>query len=316
MSTPRWDETWHRLREWTFGQGPSERLAAQMLLADGFSNLDPSHPLGGKDGGKDALCIRAGQLWAMAVYFPRGQQSFAEIRKKFAFDLVGARANGVDGLAFVTNQELSLSERKQLNASAAPTAVELYHLERITTLLDSVPMAATRKQFLGIDHVESTIVDRFEDLRNEMLANQKRLEAMQTGGDSFCYFMLYYFDLANSIAQNFAVIRKGEFPLYDVRMRVVDMDTSRNVFERPWGEINAPAQFLVLKWSLASSVYYRAFFSARNGAWHQDLILKRSKAANCWLAATRVLGRNGRDVIFLHIDGEYLPEFGEPSWKS
>ena len=46
----RWDETWHRLREWTSGQGPSERLAAQILMEDGFTGLDPSHPLGGKDG--------------------------------------------------------------------------------------------------------------------------------------------------------------------------------------------------------------------------------------------------------------------------
>ena len=52
--TKRWDETWHRLREWTNGQGPSERLSAQLLLSQGFTDLDPSHPLGGKDGGKDA----------------------------------------------------------------------------------------------------------------------------------------------------------------------------------------------------------------------------------------------------------------------
>jgi hypothetical protein len=28
----RWDETWHRLLEWTSGQGPAERLAAQVHL--------------------------------------------------------------------------------------------------------------------------------------------------------------------------------------------------------------------------------------------------------------------------------------------
>ena len=39
----RWDETWHRLLDWTSGQAPSERLSAQVLLADGFSCLDPSH---------------------------------------------------------------------------------------------------------------------------------------------------------------------------------------------------------------------------------------------------------------------------------
>ena len=51
----RWDETWHRLRDWTNGQAPSERLAAQILLSVGYTGLDPSHPLGGKDGMKDAV---------------------------------------------------------------------------------------------------------------------------------------------------------------------------------------------------------------------------------------------------------------------
>jgi hypothetical protein len=60
MATPRWDETWHRLRDWTNGQGPSERLAAQILLNEGFTAFDPSHPLGGKDGGKDAICMKDG----------------------------------------------------------------------------------------------------------------------------------------------------------------------------------------------------------------------------------------------------------------
>jgi hypothetical protein len=70
----RVDETWHRLREWTTGQA-SEHLAAHILAREGFESLDPSHPLGGPDGGKDAVCKRAGEKWIMACYFPRGQQS-------------------------------------------------------------------------------------------------------------------------------------------------------------------------------------------------------------------------------------------------
>jgi hypothetical protein len=69
----RWDETWHRLSEWTSGQGPSERLAAQILLEEGFVDLDPSHPLGGKDGKKDAVAWRNSEKHVMAVYFPRGK---------------------------------------------------------------------------------------------------------------------------------------------------------------------------------------------------------------------------------------------------
>jgi hypothetical protein len=69
------DETWQRLLNWPYGQAPSERLAGQILLAEGFKNFDPSHPLGGRDGGMDALCMKDGQRWIMAAYFPCCQQT-------------------------------------------------------------------------------------------------------------------------------------------------------------------------------------------------------------------------------------------------
>lgn len=146
----RWDETWHRLREWTNDQGPSERLAAQILASEGFSSLDPSHPLGGKDGGRDAICTKDGKRWVMAVYFPRGQQDFTAIKEKFRIDLRGAASNNADGIAFVTNQELRLAEREKLIAMAGSMAVALYHLERVAMILDKPVMASVRKQFLSI----------------------------------------------------------------------------------------------------------------------------------------------------------------------
>jgi len=103
-------------------------MAAQILLHEGFSGLDPSHPLGGKDGGKDALAVHNGLRFAMAAYFPRGQQSLTAITAKFRDDLAGARRNSAGGIAFVTNQELTLSEREGLRAEAELTALELYHL--------------------------------------------------------------------------------------------------------------------------------------------------------------------------------------------
>jgi hypothetical protein len=160
----RWDETWHRLREWTNGQGPSERLAAQVLLAEGFTNVDPSHPLGGRDGGKDALCRRGGSTWMMAVYFPRGQQEFRAIEEKFIHDVGGARSNGATGIAFITNQELRLSERETLMKAARHLEVELYHLERVTAILDQPSMGPVRQQFLGFGEAAPsvpTVVDKW-----------------------------------------------------------------------------------------------------------------------------------------------------------
>lgn len=147
----RVDETWHRLREWTYGQTPSERLASQILLSEGYQNLDPSHPLGGRDGRKDALCRKDGQLYVMAVYFARGEQRFIKIENKFRHDLEGVTKNSADALAFVTNQELRLAERRNLERVAGHIPIELFHLERIATILDQPNMHSVRKQYLHID---------------------------------------------------------------------------------------------------------------------------------------------------------------------
>jgi hypothetical protein len=149
----RWDETWHRLREWTNGQGPAERLAALLLHAEGFQDIDPSHPLGGRDGGKDALASRDGQRWIMAAYFPRGQRPFTDVKAKFVADAEGIGRNEATGMAFVTNQELTLSERRDLE-DAVGASVALLHLERITTILDRPEMHGVRAQFLAIGTVD------------------------------------------------------------------------------------------------------------------------------------------------------------------
>ncbi len=125
-------------------------MAAQILLAEGFTDLDPSHPLGGKDGGKDAICARDDIRWAMAAYFPRGQQEFRSIQTKFMADVTGATTNGAQGIAFVTNQELKLGERKDLTEKAGDLRAEIYHLERITSILDRPFMASVRRKFLKI----------------------------------------------------------------------------------------------------------------------------------------------------------------------
>jgi hypothetical protein len=158
MASARWDETWHRLREWTNGSGPSERLAAQILKCEGYASFDPSHPLGGRDGGRDAVCMKNGQRWVMAVYFPRGQQSHSDLRIKFLHDVEAASTHDPAGIAFVTNQELTLSERSSLR-KAVSQEVDLFHLERIAAILDCPAMAQVREQFLGIATEEFQIVN-------------------------------------------------------------------------------------------------------------------------------------------------------------
>lgn len=305
----RSDETWHRLLEWTKGQAPSERLAAQILLHESYKDLDPSHPLGGKDGGKDAVCSKNSKKWIMAAYFPRGQQDFGAIKTKFLDDLRGVAANQADGITFVTNQELRLAERQILCDAAKPASVDLFHLERITAILDKPEMACTRRQFLEIDFSNDVFRQEVLSVKDEI----KQLQGVLTGGDSFCYWMLYHFDIVKCLARNFVIIRRGDFPLYDVRLRIVDMDANKDIMENHWGEINAPADYRFVEWPLPEEIYYRIFFHARNGSWVQDLMLKRSASVECWLAATRVKSGTG-DIIFEHDDG-YAQEFGPLNWR-
>ena len=148
----RTDETWHRLREWTTGQPPAERLAALVLDAEGYESIDPSHPLGGPDGGADALVKKNGQKWIMAVYFPRGQQTLADITSKLSADITSAKKKEehLTGLVFVTNQELRLAERRDLGLLGDGIDIDLIHLERLTTILDRPHMTQVREQFLDI----------------------------------------------------------------------------------------------------------------------------------------------------------------------
>ncbi|UGT41149.1 hypothetical protein LTV02_35245 [Nocardia yamanashiensis] len=147
----RQDETWHRLREWTYGQTPSERLAGQILDSEGYGDIDPSHPLGGKDGGRDFHITRNGEPWIAGVYFPRDQQTITTITNKFKADLEAAKKYAPKGFAFVTNQELLLSQREDLKELGGGIAIELYHLERIMGILDRPRMHPVRKHYLGID---------------------------------------------------------------------------------------------------------------------------------------------------------------------
>ncbi len=149
--------------------------------------------------------------------------------------------------------------------------------------------------------------------------NQGRIEGLLTGGDSYAYFMLYWFDLDQNIAKQFALIRKGSFPLFNLSMRILDMDTNKDILTQSYEEVSgggdtAGAIAGSVNWKLPESVYYRIFFMARNGPWTQDLQLKKSTKANCWLAATRVRGKRGQ-ILFEHSDSDYIGEFGNPIWR-
>ncbi len=161
-------ETWHRLREWDKGQQESERLAARLLPFDGYEAIDPSHPLGGPDGGKDICCKKDGKDFVVAVYFPRGQKDFRDIGQKFEDDLNKIKSQDVQGFVFFTNQELSLGDRAELEDKSPPLFPDIYHLERIASSLDAPRGYGLRLEFLSIEMTKEEQVSFFND-RDQVL---------------------------------------------------------------------------------------------------------------------------------------------------
>jgi hypothetical protein len=179
------DETWNRLLNWTKGQKPSERLSAHILSSDGFKSIDPSHPLGGKDGLKDIISIKDNLQWIAAAYFPRGQKAIKEIKKKFNLDIKGIKKNKVSGLAFVTNQELTLGERKELKDIGKPHTIEIFHLERLTHILDTAKNYGIRLEFLDIELTKEEQLSYFASRDEKMTGLSEKLEHLMVDYSSF-----------------------------------------------------------------------------------------------------------------------------------
>jgi hypothetical protein len=186
-------ETFNRLLNWDRGQAPSERLAAIILSKEGFKGVDPSHPLGGKDGLKDMVLSFNGKRWIGAVYFPRGQQSFSDIKSKFTHDLSGTDANNANGLAFVTNQEICLSERKILTEIAPKIDVQIYHLERIASLLNTPSCYGIRMEFLDIEMSKEEQLSFFAD-------NEQRLSRIESTLDQVAISLAGYKVISEPVA--------------------------------------------------------------------------------------------------------------------
>lgn len=179
------DETWGRLLSWAKGQKPSERLSAHILRVDGFKSVDPSHPLGGKDGLKDIIAVKDNISWIGAAFFPRGQKNFKEIKDKFLADLNGIKKNKVSGLAFVTNQELKLSERTELKKLGKPNTIEIYHLERISGMLDSPENYGVRLEFLDIELTKEEQLSFFAKRDEKIFGMSEKLEYLMTDYSTF-----------------------------------------------------------------------------------------------------------------------------------
>lgn len=321
-------ETWHRLLEWDRGQSDSERLAGHILKSDGYESIDPSHPLGGKDGGKDILCKKDGLKIVGACYFPRGQRDFKDITNKFLLDLNGVEKNKADGIAFVTNQELKLSERKQLIDLGNKYIVDIYHLERIVSIIDSPSNYGIRYDFLDIEFTKEELLS-FQAIRDKEY--YERLEALNTkinnvtlkleehinelighstGGDGFGFIAFGPNQEDDDLNEVF-FITKGEYSLFDINIRMVDLserdcppyhEYNYHIDEMPPNTSKTLCR-INLKGKLMQE--YNVFYILRNGFFTQNI--KLYKIEGVWRTNTRVTNNKTGKVVY-EINSYMIPD--------
>lgn len=165
------------LRDWRHGPVQAERLCAGLLRAEGYQDVDPQAPLGGPDGAKDILAKREGELWVAAAFFPATGQRPRQIAKKFQDDSAGVGRNDAYGFVFFVNQRMTVGDRKDL-AENCTFPVEIYHLERIRSVLDAPRGYGLRLEHLGIEMSREEQVAFFselqQDVARQLLASEQR----------------------------------------------------------------------------------------------------------------------------------------------
>lgn len=178
MNTPR-PTTESLLKDWRNGQTQAERMCGAILHADGYEDVDPQCPLGGPDGTKDLICVKDSKRMIAAAYFSTTNKTFSEIKKKFGEDTEGIQKNDAQGIVFLCNQRLSPTERKTLADAASPSSCQLYHIERLITILDSPIGYGIRLQFLGIpmtlEEQQALWSSLDYEMTRQLLSNQETL---------------------------------------------------------------------------------------------------------------------------------------------
>ncbi len=86
---------------------------------------------------------------------------------------------------FITNQELRLSERKDLSEVDTSIDIQIYHLERITSILNSPPNYGVRMDFLDIEMTKEEQLAFFAAHDQKMSKIESVLEKLSIGLESY-----------------------------------------------------------------------------------------------------------------------------------
>ena len=155
----RTEETWQRLLNWAYSPETAAFLTEQVLLDQGFTHLPPDHPLADAAGADAASCelyVKDGQRWLVATHFALAQHSFEQVKSQFLEQVTALAHISVNGLVFLTNQELSRNERIALKQLCTFALLEVFDLDRIATIIDSPRLGQARQRVLYPESVPAT----------------------------------------------------------------------------------------------------------------------------------------------------------------
>ncbi|MFW6114543.1 MAG: hypothetical protein ACOC7K_02270 [bacterium] len=174
------------------------------------------------------------------------------------------------------------------------------------------------------------ITQRLETVADDLAQNTQQLLANVLGGDSYCYVSVPQIDQEKNIAW-LLLVNGGDYPLYDVSIRLVDLDLFEGIMRNSagmriedmqkverniaFGNItpNTASHLCQLFLGDRQSSRYNIFFEARNGFFTQLLRLKKVKGL--WHSAYKVLTISGETVLDERVD-EGFPRNndGEVDW--
>jgi len=169
------------------------------------------------------------------------------------------------------------------------------------------------------DNLEK-IEKRANDIFDNLEARTSLIFSQISGGNSFCYVGI----TENYLGRSLTVQHQGDYPLYDLTIRVVDLDKFNAHSANPKATRDYEKRFSIgtmlpkhfsdlCTVSLSEeecSKRFNIFFYARNGMFHEQLRLKKEN--NEWLSAIKV----DRDKTLLESVSENYPKnmSGEVDW--
>lgn len=193
------------------------------------------------------------------------------------------------------------------------------------------------EEIAGLAQENSKLSKRIAELAEANVRLNEHINNSVTGGDSFCYYMLSSLENSNSLER--LLVHFGEFPIYNLYIRIIDcnkVDEIQKKYKRQdlrmirelqyeatetirrgtlvkagLGNIAADPIELFRLPSHADKQEYKIFFTARNGSWSQQVLLRRVN--DKWTWATRVTRIDG--VLRVYVSRDFpRDDKGEVNW--